>query len=66
MAAPLDVLLAGELYIDLIMSGFDVWPRPGHESVASGFHRDIGGGAIITGCGLAKLGRPGGGIRLRR
>jgi sugar/nucleoside kinase (ribokinase family) len=56
MKARLDAILAGEVYIDLIMSGFDFWPRPGQEAVASFFHRDIGGGAAITACGLAKLG----------
>ncbi|MEP6534702.1 MAG: carbohydrate kinase family protein [Bryobacteraceae bacterium] len=53
---PLDFLVAGELYVDLIMSGFDFWPEPGREAFASEFHREIGGGAAITACGLAKLG----------
>jgi sugar/nucleoside kinase (ribokinase family) len=57
---PLDVIVAGEIYIDLIMSGFDAWPQPGRESFASHFHREIGGGASITAAALAKLGsRPG-------
>jgi sugar/nucleoside kinase (ribokinase family) len=54
--APLDVLSVGEMYVDLIMSGFDTWPQPGREAVASHFHREIGGGAAITACGLARLG----------
>ena len=51
----LDVLVAGELYIDLIMSGFDQLPQPGEESFARHFHREPGG-AAITAIGLAKLG----------
>jgi ribokinase len=52
----LDAIVAGEIYADLIMSGFDVWPQPGRESFARHFHREIGGGASITACALAKLG----------
>lgn len=52
----LDVLVAGELYTDLILSGFDFWPRPGQEAFAKEFHREVGGGAANTACGLAKLG----------
>ncbi len=55
---PVEVMTAGELFIDLIMSGFDVWPQPGRESFAREFHRQIGGGAAITACGLGKLGMP--------
>jgi len=52
----MDVVVAGEIYIDLILSGFDSWPRPGQESFATGFRRELGGGAAITACGLASLG----------
>ena len=52
----LDVLVAGELYTDLILSGFDFWPQPGQEAFAKEFHREVGGGASNTACGLAKLG----------
>jgi len=51
-----DVLVAGELYVDLILSGFDSWPEPGQEAFAREFRREIGGGAAITACGLAALG----------
>ncbi len=51
------VIVAGDLFIDLIMSGFDFWPQPGKEAFAREFRREIGGGAAITSCGLAKLGR---------
>jgi ribokinase len=52
----LDVMVAGDLFLDVILSGFSSWPEPGQESVAEEFCREIGGGAAITACGLAKLG----------
>jgi sugar/nucleoside kinase (ribokinase family) len=55
-ARPLDAIVAGELYTDLILSGFDFWPRPGQEAFAKEFHREVGGGAANTACGLARLG----------
>ena len=51
-----DVVLIGEFFIDEILSGFQVLPKLGEESFARRFHRDVGGGAAITACGLAKLG----------
>jgi ribokinase len=54
---PLEVLVAGDLFVDLVMSGFASWPlRPGEEVFAERFCREAGGGAAITACGLAKLG----------
>lgn len=53
---PLDVLVVGDLFYDLVMSGFESWPRPGEEFFAKKFRKEIGGGAAITACGLAKLG----------
>jgi sugar/nucleoside kinase (ribokinase family) len=52
----LDVLAVGDLFQDLVMSGFPGWPRPGEEAFAASFHKEIGGGAAITACGLSKLG----------
>ena len=52
----LEVLVAGDLFLDLVMSGFESWPNPGEESFAKDFHKEVGGGAAITACGLAKLG----------
>jgi sugar/nucleoside kinase (ribokinase family) len=48
-------LVAGDLYLDLILTGFPFWPAPGEESFADSMHREIGGGAAITASGLAKL-----------
>ena len=52
----LDVLVVGDLFIELVMSGFPAWPRPGEETFAEHFCREVGGGAAITASGLAKLG----------
>jgi sugar/nucleoside kinase (ribokinase family) len=52
----LEVLVVGDLFLDLVMSGFQAWPRPGEESFARKFHKEVGGGAAITACGLSKLG----------
>ncbi|MBV9081898.1 MAG: sugar kinase, partial [Acidobacteriaceae bacterium] len=51
-----EIVVAGELFIDLIFSGFDSWPQPSKEIFAKEFRREIGGGAAITACGLARLG----------
>jgi sugar/nucleoside kinase (ribokinase family) len=50
-----DVITVGDVFIDIVMTGFDHWPRPGEESFAKALHREAGGGAAITACGLAKL-----------
>ena len=52
----LDVIVGGDLFIDLIMSGFASWPQPGTEAFAEELHREVGGGAAISACGLARLG----------
>ena len=49
-------MVAGDLFVDIILSGFTVWPERGQESVARDYCREIGGGAAITASGLAKLG----------
>lgn len=56
MIRELDVIVAGEVYLDLILSGFDTWPQLGQESFAKEFRREVGGGTAITACGLANLG----------
>ena len=49
-------MVAGDLFADIIMSGFTAWPERGEEAVARDVRREVGGGAAITACGLAKLG----------
>lgn len=57
MTPALDVAVVGEIYIDHVFSGFAAWPQPGEEVVTDAYHREIGGGAAATACGLARLGR---------
>ena len=52
-----DVITCGDVFIDLILSGFARWPQPGEEAFARALRQEAGGGAAITACGLAKLGR---------
>lgn len=51
-----DVVVIGEFFIDEVLSEFSSLPKLGEESFARRFRRDVGGGAAITACGLAKLG----------
>ncbi len=50
------VLVIGEFFVDEIFSDFPSFPRLGEESFARQFQREVGGGAAITACALAKLG----------
>jgi sugar/nucleoside kinase (ribokinase family) len=50
------VAIVGEFFIDEIFTEFSAFPRPGEECYARKFQREVGGGAAITACGLAKLG----------
>ncbi len=51
-----DVVAAGDLFIDLVMSGFEKLPALGEEGFAAALGRETGGGSANTACGLAKLG----------
>src|SRR5438105_12413139 len=51
-----DVVVVGDLFIDEVLSEFYSLPKLGAESFARKFRREIGGGAAITACGLARLG----------
>src|SRR5689334_2400496 len=51
-----EVIVVGEFFIDEVLSGFQSLPKLGEESFARRLHREVGGGAAITACGLAKLG----------
>jgi sugar/nucleoside kinase (ribokinase family) len=50
------IVVAGEIFIDQVMSGFPEWPQPGEESFAVSYTREVGGGAPHTAAGLARLG----------
>src|SRR5206468_7493980 len=51
-----DVVVVGDLFIDEVLSDFYSLPKLGEECFARKFRREVGGGAAITACGLAKLG----------
>jgi ribokinase len=51
-----EVITVGDVFLDLVMTGFRTWPQAGEEACAKALRRDIGGGAAITACGLSKLG----------
>ncbi len=56
MTAPLEILLAGRIYADLILAQLDAEPAPGREVYAERFALTPGGGAFITGAYLTALG----------
>jgi ribokinase len=55
-AAKPDVVVIGELFIDEILSEFHELPKLGEEAFAKRYLREVGGGAAITACALARLG----------
>lgn len=57
MTRKFDVAVAGEIFIDHVFSGFPQWPTPGQEYFTENYVREAGGGAAITACALARLGR---------
>lgn len=52
-----DVAVVGEIYADHVFSGFVRWPQPGEEHFTESYIREAGGGAAITSCALARLGK---------
>src|ERR1700761_7590976 len=52
-----DLVVVGEIYVDHVLTGFTQWPQPGEESYAQDYALELGGGAAITACALARLGR---------
>lgn len=52
-----DVAVVGEIYIDHVLTGFVKWPQPGEEVFTNEYVQEVGGGAAITACALARLGR---------
>ncbi len=55
MAIP-TLLTAGEAFEDLVFVGLERLPGPGEEVKTDAFHATIGGGAVITAVGAARLG----------
>lgn len=52
-----DTVVVGEIYADHVFSGFQHWPAPGEEVHTDHYFRELGGGAVNTACGLARLHR---------
>ena len=52
------LICAGEFYTDLIFFDLDRLPRLGEETKTDNFALSPGGGAAITACAAARLGRP--------
>lgn len=50
------LLTAGEAFEDLVFVGLERLPGPGEEAKTDVFHATIGGGAVITAVGAARLG----------
>lgn len=53
---PYGVLTVGDVFVDIVMSGFATLPKLGEEVECEQLQYEAGGGAAITACGLAKLG----------
>jgi sugar/nucleoside kinase (ribokinase family) len=52
-----DIAVVGEIYVDHVLTGFAKWPEPGEEVFTDEYTKEVGGGAAITACALARLGR---------
>jgi ribokinase len=52
-----DIAVVGEIYVDHVFTGFVNWPQPGEEVFTNEYVQEVGGGAAITACALALLGR---------
>lgn len=52
-----DIAVVGEIYVDHVFTGFVGWPQPGEEVFTNEYVQEVGGGAAITACALARLGR---------
>jgi sugar/nucleoside kinase (ribokinase family) len=52
-----DIAVVGEIYVDHVLTGFAKWPEPGEEVFTDEYVQELGGGAAITACALARLGR---------
>ena len=50
------LLTAGEAFEDLVFVGLERLPDPGEEIKTDTFHATVGGGAVITAIGAARLG----------
>ncbi len=56
MTKRFDVITVGDVFVDIVLSGFAAMPKLGEEVECERLQYEAGGGAAITACGLAKLG----------
>src|SRR6185503_5359496 len=52
------ILVAGDINVDLICSGYQTFPAPGREVLVDDFVMTLGGSSAICAMGLARLGNP--------
>ncbi len=52
------ILVAGDINVDLICSGYQTFPAPGKEVLVEDFVMTLGGSSAICAMGLARLGNP--------
>jgi sugar/nucleoside kinase (ribokinase family) len=52
-----DIAVVGDIYVDHVLTGFAKWPELGEEVFTDQYVQEVGGGAAITACALARLGR---------
>lgn len=52
----IEAIAIGDAFEDVILRGFVELPALGEEGYAQWLDREVGGGAVITACGLAQLG----------
>jgi sugar/nucleoside kinase (ribokinase family) len=52
------ILVAGDINVDLICSGYQTFPSPGREVLVDDFVMTLGGSSAICAMGLARLGNP--------
>src|SRR5450759_1771455 len=53
---PLNILLVGDMNVDIILHGYRVFPSPGHETLVDDFVMTLGSSTAITGAGMVRLG----------
>jgi sugar/nucleoside kinase (ribokinase family) len=54
-----NILLVGEINLDLILQGYSTFPAPGRETLVQDFVMTLGSSCAITGTGLVRLGHRG-------
>ena len=56
MPSPLNILLAGDMNVDMILHGYEFFPSPGRETIVDDFVMTLGSSTAITGAGMVRLG----------